>query len=145
VTSGAQQCIKSKKEPSVSCLLLSASLLINDCHYHLYVCWPRCLPVLDDGSLVEQQVPGALVDVAHDEVVLTSVQPRSTAGTERRAAGRRPQTDSSIDCQDVCGGTGYAAMWVVQHLPNDDAYNRPRFTVVSAFQLNAFRLLVRRA
>ena len=112
---------------------------------NLYVCWPRGLPLLDDRALVQLKVTRAAVDVTHDEVVLTAVEPQPPAGAERRTAGRRPEGDSPIHCQDIHSGCiGNIVQWVVQHLTYDDAYQRTCLTVVMAFRLNMFRLLIRR-
>ena len=109
------------------------------------MCWPRCLPFLDDRALIQLKVTGASVDVSHDEVVLTAVEPQPPAGTERRAAGGRPECDSSIHCQDIhSGGIGNIAHWVVEHVTYNDAYQRTCLAVVVAFRLNLLRLLIRR-
>ena len=91
-------------------------LLVSD----LYLCWPSRLPFLDDGSLVQQQTARASVDVTHDEVVLATQKPRTTATTERRAADVRPQTNSSIHGQDVSAGRGDIAWSAVVQYPSYD-------------------------
>jgi len=84
--------------------------------------------------------------MAHDEVVRTLAEPQLTASTERPAASRRPQTNSSVYCQHIRGGGtgGTIGRWRGKHLTDNDAKNRPRFTVPAAFHPNTSRLFVRR-